>query len=233
MPLVLNIEKSTQSISLCLQKNGITPIPVDVAFAMDVSGSFHDEHCSGITNDLLTRMVPWGLVFDPDKKLAFYSFSDKVDNCPDVTVDNYSTFMKDHVIGHVNGYNGGTEYAPVLAKILSDTAPSKVGMFSKLFGKKSTEEKPLLVLFVTDGQTFDERETIKVLQNAQNNGRKMYVIFFGVAPHVNNFQFLSNLGTQFSNVSFVHVANINKFVAQSDEELNDTLISDELINWFN
>eukprot|EP01030_Chromulinospumella_sphaerica_P021594 gene21594-21544_t len=60
MALTLDLNKSQQALVLNLAKVGVTETPqVNVAFVMDVSGSFDDEHREGVTNDLLTRLIPW------------------------------------------------------------------------------------------------------------------------------------------------------------------------------
>ncbi|MES2943527.1 MAG: hypothetical protein V4772_11725, partial [Pseudomonadota bacterium] len=76
MALSLNLTKAEKSLKLCLQKSGLVEPPqVDLAFVLDVSGSFDDEHRAGVTDALLTRLVPWGMTFDPDRKLDVFSFS--------------------------------------------------------------------------------------------------------------------------------------------------------------
>ena len=76
MALTLNLQKSSSTLKLSLQKSGIHSMPVlDMAMVLDVSGSFEDEHLDGTTTDLLTRLAPWGLTFDPDKKIDILTFS--------------------------------------------------------------------------------------------------------------------------------------------------------------
>ena len=120
MAIQLNLEKSKQSLLLNLEKNGITTTPkMDVAFFMDVSGSFDDEHRSGQTNDLMNRLYPWAMVFDPDQELEAYAFSCGVTKVENVTIKNYKSYIQDHVIG-CSGYNGGTNYNPAIKRLLAD-----------------------------------------------------------------------------------------------------------------
>lgn len=122
MALTLNLQKSEQTLKLCLQKKGIlTPPAIDLAILMDVSGSFEDEHVSGITTDLMARLVPWGLTFDPDRKLDVFTFSngaDRVDDVGPITETNYQGFVKNKIIRRVSGWCGGTDYSYVLEKAL-------------------------------------------------------------------------------------------------------------------
>ena len=113
MALQLNLEKSKAALQLCLHKAGVTQPPVmDMGVLLDVSGSFEDEHQDGTTNRLLTRLIPWGLTFDPDGKLDVTTFSHgerHVHRVGSVTAANYADFVQRQVIGRVPGWNGGIE----------------------------------------------------------------------------------------------------------------------------
>lgn len=252
MALELNLEKSAKTLALCLEKAGIvTPPQLEVGFAMDVSGSFEDEHTSGVTNDLLTRMVPWGLTFDPDKKLDCFTFSNGDDHVVDIgPVDssNYTDFVKAKIcekVGHrviakVNGFNGGTDYSYVLEKMLGHFgwagAVKKAGFFGKLMGKKDEvvagAKKRSLVIVATDGDNSDKQRTLDVLRASEARGDKVYFLFLGISNQGSRFPFLERIGDQFSNTGFVSIPNLRKFVQMSDEEINQQLIGDELLAWF-
>lgn len=252
MALELNLEKSAKTLALCLEKAGIVvPPQLEVGFAMDVSGSFEDEHTSGVTNDLLTRLVPWGLAFDPDKKLDCFTFSHGEDHAVDVgPVDatNYTDFVKakicekvgGRVIGKVKGFNGGTDYSYVLEKMLGHFgwagAVKKAGFFGKLMGKKDEvvagAKKRSLVIIATDGDNSDKQRTLDVLRASETRGDKVYFLFLGISNQGSRFPFLERIGDQFSNTGFVSIPNLRKFVQMSDEEINQQLIGDELLAWF-
>lgn len=253
MALSLNLQKSQQALTLNLQKAGITTPPaVDMMFVMDVSGSFEDEHVDGITNDLLTRLVPWGLTFDPDKKLDLLVFSDgpgSVQNVGPVTESNYENFVKNKIIRKVRGWNGGTDYSYAIEESLrefgwidnEDTKPAAkpVGFFGKMFGKKDealTETaKPAarksLVLFVTDGENSDRNRTVDILRQSEARGDGCYFLFIGVANGGGKFTFLEQLGDKFNNTGFYHINDLRSFVKMSDEQLYEELLQEELLNW--
>lgn len=247
MSLQLNLTKATTSLKLSLQKAGVvTPPALDVGFFMDVSGSFDDEHRDGVTDSLLTRLVPWGLAFDPDKKMDVFTFSNGAHSVHEVgSIDesNYFQFVQNRIIDRVPGYNGGTAYSHSIERSLKhfgwagDTV-KKAGWLGGLMGKKDEvikgARKRSLVIIATDGdnnEPGDKERTMRVLRDSQNRGDQVYYLFLGVSNQGSTFPFLEKLGDAFNNTGFVNIKDLHSFVGMSDEDLNATLISNELIEW--
>lgn len=250
MALVCNLEKSTQALTLCLQKAGIaTPPIVDLEILMDVSGSFEDEHLDGTTNDLLTRFVPWALTFDPDKKLGFSSFSNgpkSVVRTADVTAQNYHSYMRDQVIQKVAGWNGATDYSYAIEEALRNTGwlptpdePQKPkGLFGRLFGggqSGAPVAQPMkrrsLIVMPTDGDNSDKDRTRRVLRESEARKDAVYFLFLAISNQGSTFPFLDEIADEFGNTGVVHIPNIKRFVAMSDEDLNQALLGQELLDW--
>lgn len=248
MALTLNLQKSTQALVLNLQKAGImTPPVLDVAFFMDVSGSFDDEHRQGITDALLSRLTPWGLAFDPDKKMDVFTFSSGAGSVHEVGAineQNYSRFVQTRIIDKVPGYNGGTAYSHLIERALKhfgwtgDTV-KKAGFFGGLMGKKDQviqgARKRSLVIIATDGdnnESGDKDRTLQVLRDSEARGDKVYYLFLGISNQGSTFPFLDKLGDKFSNTGYLNIKNLRHFVEQSDDELNQQLLNPELLAWF-
>lgn len=243
MAIALNLEKSTKALSLCLEKSGVkTPPSLDVAFILDVSGSFEDEHHQGITNDLLTRLVPWGALFDPDKKLDVITFSNgkgSVHHVGTVTTENYEGFVRREIIRKVPGWNGGTDYSYALEEGLRlygwlDNSEKKAGFFGKLMGQKDRapiEKRRSLILFVTDGDNSDYERTIEVLKNSESRSDEVYFLFLAVSNQGSTFPFIEKLGNEFNNTGLATIKNIRSFVQKTDDELNGFLLQQELVDW--
>jgi len=246
--LQLNLQKGEANLRLCLAKAGIhTPPEAEVAFNMDVSGSFETEHRDGSTMAITHRLVPWAMVFDPDKKLDFFTFSDGSSNVVyvgEVTVDNCDDYIKKNVIAKVKGWRGGTSYAPVLRRNLEQFGwiqpvvhEEKTSFFSKLFGGKKNEtsgvaQRKSLIMHITDGETGDERETDHLLQQMQDRGDKVYIMFFGFSEDRSvKFKFLKEMADKYTNTGLYVCRDLKAFIGMSDEEINDLIISDELIAW--
>lgn len=248
MSLQLNLEKATSSLKLNLEKAGIlTPPVLDVSFFLDVSGSFDDEHREGITDSLLTRLVPWGLAFDPDKKMDVFTFSSgaaSVHEVGAINATNYHRFVQSKIIDKVPGYNGGTAYSHLIERALKhfgwagDTV-KKAGFFGGLMGKKDEvvkgAKKKSLVIVGTDGdnnEVGDKERTMRVLRESQQRGDQVYYLFLGISNQGSTFPFLDKIGDAFNNTGYLNIKNLRQFVQQSDEELNAQLLNQELIDWF-
>ena len=239
MDINLNLEKSSETLKLCLQKAGLhTPPEVEVCFNMDVSGSFEREHKLGYTNALMNRMVPWGMVFDPDKKLDLFTFSDGNSHAyyvGEVTSDNCQDYIANNVCDKVPGWNCGTDFSYVLKKNLEQfgwEGKKEQGFFSRLFGKKDTRTpRKSLILHITDGEASDIPKTTQVLRDIEENGYKVYVIFFGIGTNPSGSKDIRNLADRFDNVSCFICDDIRGFITMTDEQINEALISDKLINY--
>jgi hypothetical protein len=242
MALSLNLTKAEKSLKLCLQKSGLLDFPqVDLAFVLDVSGSFDDEHRAGITDALLTRLVPWGMTFDPDRKLDVFTFSggkSSAHRVGTVTPGNCESYVQREIIGKVPGYGTGTDYSPVMERVLQEFGwlAESAGLLQRLFGSHvgSTQprmRRPSLIIFVTDGENSDQSRTIDTLTQSQQRGDKVYFMFVGVSNQGGKFPFLNQIATRFSNTGLTVIHNLRSFTAQDDDQLNTRLLQPELLAW--
>ncbi|HCX22700.1 MAG: hypothetical protein CMB80_08385 [Flammeovirgaceae bacterium] len=252
MSLQMNLEKSKGKLLLSLNKKGInTPPIMDLAFDLDVSGSFDDEHRDGITQDLLLRLVPWGMLFDPDQKMDVFTFSDgrkRANYVGEITPNNCDRYIQTRIIDEVDGYNGGTDYSYVIEKNLQHFGwleggaflpKKKAGFFASLFGMEddcetvAVEQKRSLVIFVTDGESFerDQPRMRRVLAESQSRQDEVYFLLIGISNQGVGFEFLHEIADEFDNTGLVIINDLKNFVRKSDEEINEVLIGDELVAW--
>lgn len=244
MPLIMNLEKieaAKKSLVLSLEKAGfVAPPPVELVFVLDVSGSFEDEHRNGLTNDLLMRLVPWGLAFDPDRKLEVLTFSDgagSVHRVGSVNATNCEDFVRREIVARVPGWKGGTDYSHAIEAALRQLgwlAPRRPGLLGRLFGAQAPQavaHKRSLVIFVTDGDNVDKQRTMEVLRASEARGDVVYFLFLGVSNQGGAFPFLERIGTVLRNTGFVPIRDLREFVQRSDAQLNDALLTDELMGW--
>lgn len=249
-PIKLNLAKSAQALRLNLEKKGVpTPPKADLAFLLDVSGSFDDEHRGGLTQALLGRLVPWGMVFDPDQKLDVFTFSSgngRSHHVGEITPETVDGFIANKIIDRVPGYNNGTEYSYVLESCLQHfgwlpngaSPKASGGLMGKLFGASKAaapaavaEKKRSIVLFVTDGDNSDKDRTRQILRDSQSRKDEVYFLFIGCNNQPSTFRFLEEIGEEFDNTGLVVVRDIKAFGELDDDALNDQLIGGELLTW--
>jgi hypothetical protein len=112
---------------------------------------------------------------------------------------------------------GGTNYAPVLRNIVQyykDIEPSEI---------------PAYIIFITDGENWDERETDKIIRELSKYN--MFVQFVGIGNE--SFSYLRKLdnlsGRQSDNTGFTAVKDMNRM---SDTELYNELLR-QYVDWLN
>lgn len=246
--LGLDLNKSASTLRLALDKAGVgANIKAELVFDIDVSGSFEHEHEEGTTSKLITRLVPYGMVLDPDGKMDVFTFSDGERNAHSVgtvTPDDAEGYVTRNIVDRVPGWNGGTTYSYVLQRNLEHLgwAPcvedhGTGGFLSRFLGRKpephAHERKRSIVIFVTDGDNdeSDEELTMRVLEQSQERGDQVYFLFIGACEHTVEFKFLKTISQRFKNTGVVIVRDLDAFVDKSDDELNAALLGPELVEW--
>jgi hypothetical protein len=245
--VAIDLKKSADVLRVSLTKRGLTKAPsAKLAFILDVSWSFEIVHRDGKTQALLKRLVPWGIVFDPDQQLDMFSFSSSADNAHHVgviTPDTCDGYIQKDIINRVPGWKCGTDYSYVLELALrhfgwipNAPKPSGGGIFGgarKPSAQTIVERKKSIVLFVTDGDNNDHDRCRKVLKESETRRDDVYFIFICISNGGSRFAFLQKIADEFSNTGFTYIPNIDDFLKLTDDQVNDLLIGDELIAWLN
>ncbi|HEX8009671.1 MAG TPA: VWA domain-containing protein [Casimicrobiaceae bacterium] len=245
MPIQLDLNKSARNLRLSLDKVGVaTQIKAELVFIIDVSGSFEHEHEEGTTSLLLQRLVPYGMVLDPDGKMDVFTFSGGARNAHyvgTVTPEDSDNYLVRNVCGRVPGWGDGTTYSYVLEKALRHLGwmpqEQQGGFFSRFFGRPAeqtpVQKKRSIIIFVTDGENdkSDEARTMRVLEDSQRRGDQVYFLFLGTCDEHVNFEFLQTIARQFKNTGAIIERDVEGFVKESDEAINARLLRPELIEW--
>lgn len=244
MPIQLDLHKSATNLRLSLDKAGVaTGIKAELVFIIDVSGSFEHEHEEGTTSLLLQRLVPYGMVLDPDGQVDVFTFSGGPGNAHyvgAVSSADSDDYIVRNIVGRVPGWGGGTTYSYVLEKALRHLGwmPQEPGgFFSRFLGGLTTQtpaqKKRSIIIFVTDGENdaSDEARTMQVLQESQDRGDEVYFLFLGTCDEHVDFKFLQTIAKRFKNTSAVVERDVEGFVEQSDEAINARLLGSELLSW--
>ncbi len=251
MALKLDLNKSASALRLSLDKMGVAPdLKAEVIFVIDVSGSFEHEHEEGTTSRLLERLVPYGMVLDPDGKMDVFTFAGGRQSAyyvGTVTPEDSEGYLVRKVCGRVPGWGGGTTYSYVMERSLrhfgwlppEDESPSLAGLISRFFGRTPAavqaagQKKRSVVFFITDGENdpADEARTMLVLQESQARGDQVYFLLLGMCDRGVHFAFIKKVARRFDNTAAVIIKDLEGFVEKSDEELNAELLRPELIGW--
>lgn len=261
MALQLNLQKSAAKLTLSLEKAGIDlnslKGKIQVGYGVDVSGSYEDEHDDGVTNDLMTCFVPWGLKLDANKAIDIFSFSDGRAHALHVgtaTAENYVDYIKDNVIHKVAGYGGGTHYHHVMELALEhfgwlepSQPQSKGGFLGSLFGRSRSvqptgsasksvfDREPALMFINTDGGNQDKDDTRRVLEGVRERGDKVFFMFIAVSNQGDReFAWLRSIAKEFSDIVGlieIKLDHLKTFVGQDYEAISAQVLTPSLVKW--
>lgn len=245
MALTLDLNKSAERLRMSLDKAGVAQaVKAELIFDIDVSGSFEHEHEEGTTSTLIERLVPYGMVLDPDGAMDVFTFSDGARNAHrvgTVTPAEANNYILDNVVDRVPGWKGGTTYSYVLEDNLRHlgwlpSEPGIGGFISRFFGggrETPKDKKRSIVIFVTDGENdpSDEERTIRVLSDSETRGDNVYFLFVGACEHNVEFRFLQDIARRFRNTGVVIIRDLDSFVEKTDDEISAELLGPELIAW--
>ena len=142
-------------------------VKAQVVAVIDYSGSMSTMYRDGTVQGIINKMLPLGLTFDDNGSVEVFRFENSYKQLESLDVSNYQNYVNEFMM---KGSMGGTEYAPVLNKILEEyiTGSTKKGLFG--FGKKKVvkSDLPVFVIFITDGDNSDKYETDKVIREMSN-----------------------------------------------------------------
>lgn len=205
----INLRKETIN-KICLEKKELNNLTSRVILALDYSGSMDYEYTSGRVQKLVDRLIPLALKFDDDGDMGVWIFENSYKQLPDMDINNYSTYVKKHILKH---NMGGTVYSGVMSDIV------------KKYTVKEPADIPTYVIFITDGDCFsnDKRLTESIIREASD--KNIFWQFVGIGGA--SFDFLEKLddmsGRYMDNADFFNVNDIHKM---SDEELYKRLLNE-------
>lgn len=198
-------------------KTNMTNHTARVALAMDYSGSMSDMFRNGSVQDVITRLLPIALKFDDNGELESWLFSNGYERLEPATASNYEGYVK-NVMMRANMHMGGTEYAPALKDMV------------KYYKHKHPSTTPAFIMFITDGDNWDEDETNAIIRELSNYN--MFVQFVGIG-NGSSFRYLKELdnlsGRKHDNTGFIAVKDMNKM---DDQQLYTEMLR-QYNDWLN
>ena len=233
--MTLSLVKKQELVRIQLAKNNIPEgLIMQVKMQLDVSSSFQGAFRSGEINELVNRLIPLAMRFDDNGSLEAYAFGSSAVKVSDITAADFDSYVNNKFLKDAQRILwSGTAYAKALKMLQDDIKPSPVAaaksFLGKLFSTKKAEaaaptsDVPNFVMFITDGDTFDEPETERLLGEFANS--KTFIQMIGVGY---GFEFLGRMKEKFPHVGFVNFTNI---AGTSDEAMYEKLLDAKLCNW--
>lgn len=241
---LVNLKKEALHV---LDLKGLKNQKARVVLALDISISMKELYARHVVQDVCNRLLALSLNFDDNGSADVFLFGVNAHEAGEMSQNNFYDFVEKEITSR-HRLEGGTNYAPVMKKIIQKFYPSssqttasveKKGLFGKLFGKSEVStsvpisgtaaqaEPPVYVLYITDGNNGDTTETERVIREASNKG--IFWQFVGVGRE--RFEFLQKLddltGRTIDNADFFAV---NDLDAISDQELYDRVLN-EFPDW--
>lgn len=220
--VTIDMSKSKEKLNTVLidmSKNAkvdMTKHKARVGLAIDYSGSMEALFNDGSVQKTVNRLLPIALRFDDNGELESWLFSNGSKKLKAVNENNYENYVK-NVMRKSGMDMGGTNYSPVLRDIVhfyKDREPSEI---------------PSFVIFVTDGENWDQERTTEVIRELSNYN--MFVQFVGIGnERFNYLRDLDNLpGRAHDNTGFISVQDMNEM---TDEELYTEILR-QYKEWLN
>jgi len=202
----------TKDAGRALRRIGFGGFQGNVRLVLDRSGSMQDEYQSGLVQLVLDRVAALAFLLDPDRRLPVTLFHNHAFKAPDLTEANLDGYVRNQLSGFSWGM---TEYAPPLKLLLDDTRePGPAAL-------------PTIVIFITDGENSDRRETISVVQQISKQS-PMLIKFIGLDTNGSAaFPFLEELDNLKSSDVVRDAVDFFRWDSRvSDEKLYDLIFNE-------
>jgi len=217
-----DLSKKVEAARFVLTKRKIENIPSQVAFGLDISGSMRGLYNNGTVQNVVERILGISINVDENKEVDIWTFDNNSQKIKTVKEDNVENYVTNEILNNSSVRKwGGTNYAPVMDEIIKEFFGNKILSFFS-----SKKKIPVTALIITDGENEwnDRQNTIKLIES--NFNKNIYWNFIGIGG--SNFPFLEKLASEYDNVGF---ASVNDIESISDSGLYEIIINEEYANW--
>jgi len=139
----------TKRASVSLEKRGLAEHTAKVALCLDISGSMNRFYRNGSIQALTERVLALGLRFDDDGEVDVFLFGKDGHDAGPLGLENHSSYVP--MMLQEYGLEPATYYGKAMALLREHYFGSSAPRRQPL-----AQPMPVYVMFVTDGQTFDE-----------------------------------------------------------------------------
>ena len=157
-----------------------------VIIAIDFSYSMNLRYDNGEVQEAVERALALSLSgLDDDGTIQVFFFDDDSYKMESVTEQNYQGFVSNWASRHSMGR---TNYAPTIRDIVKFASGKK-----KLFRRSTdmADQAPVFVIFVTDGEPYDQEATKRELTSAAHLPIFWQFLGLGKVPFLNKLNTLS------------------------------------------
>ncbi len=150
---------SAEKARIALKEVDLMEHEAHVALCIDISGTMHSLFASGKIQAFAERILVMGSYFDQDAVIDIFLFGDEAYYAGQMNTHNFKGFIAEAWRKYITVY--GTYYGKALKKIRQFYIPEHHGEAVSSVGEAAKE--PIYAMFVTDGFTADEKETVEQL----------------------------------------------------------------------
>lgn len=155
-PKLLDLSKKAK---ISLEKVGLQQHNAKVALCLDISGSMSQLYSSGKIQDFAERILALGTRFDDDGSIDIFLFGQRAHDAGELSISNFDGFVNRLIRQYP--LEGSTYYAKAMELIRQHYFGSAQARKQPL-----SQNIPIYVMFVTDGDTFDKAETTRHIQDS-------------------------------------------------------------------
>ena len=176
-----------------IRKNGLANRKAQVVLVLDISRSMNRLYKSGVVQGVIERVLALALNFDDDGEVDVMLFGTNAYQLPTVSLDDLEGYVTRVILPDYKIVEA-TRYAVALERI-----------HEKYRGNQGD---PVFVIFVTDGNNSDKRETTDLIRTLSHEA--IFFQFVGIGQE--SFPYLLKLdelsGRFIDNAGFMHVDDI-------------------------
>lgn len=213
-PALVSLAKSA---ALSLDKKGLTGHRAAVYLVLDHSGSMYDHYEHGNVQRLSDQALGLSVNLDNDGTVPVIFFSSNAAPASNIRLENHQG-----VIGHLHASQrwGGTKYAPAMRAVIDHY-------------ETSGATDPALVIFQTDGEPSDRKETENLLK--ESSRLPIFWSFIGFGDELTFLRKLDDLrvgfgGRKVDNASLFETGHNPRNI--TDDQLYDGIMH-EYPQWLN
>ncbi len=230
------LAEMAEKAEVLLLKHGLKNHHAKVALCLDISGTMHPLYASGKIQAFAEKILALACLFDDDLSIDIFIFGEKTLYAGEMHLGNFNGYIEFVRKKYVSV--GGTDYGKAISSIRQHYFPKSGG------GQRDevlSASVPIYVMFVTDGTTMNEKDTINQLIWASYEPIFWQFMAIGASkddfgagfwnwinkPFANDFSFLQKLDNMQNRfIDNANFFNVKKNLNVTDEELYELMMGE-------